>query len=154
MHESKNLINWLKDSAIPFWKNNGIDFEYGGFYEQLNTELKPIILPRRARLVARQIYSFAKGSEIVEEKIFEDILEHGLSFLEKYLFNNSGQVYKSILIEKNQVDLSHDLYDYAFVIFAMSKIYSKKQFKKRALEIASKSLDWIKTFGSIKKLVF
>ena len=81
-------------------------------------------------------------------------MEHGLSFLEKYLFNSSGQVYKSILIEKNQVDLSHDLYDYAFVIFAMSKIYTKKQFKKRALEIASKSLDWIKTFWKHKEIGF
>lgn len=154
MQDDKNLLNWLEDSAIPFWKKYGIDIEFGGFYEQLNTELKPIVQPRRARLVARQIYSFAKACEIVEDNNYEDIVEHGLSFLEKYLINNSGQVYKSILLEKNQVDISHDLYDYAFVIFAMSKIYSKKKFKSKAITIALKSIDWIKTYWRHNEIGF
>ena len=154
MHEKDNLVYWLKDSALPFWKRNGIDIELGGFYEQLNNELKPIIVPRRSRLVARQIYSFTKGYEIVTENSFADIVHNGLSFLEKYLINNSGQIYKSILIEEKKVDFSHDLYDYAFVIFAMSKIYNKKEFENKALNIASKSIDWIKNFWRHNEIGF
>ena len=56
----KNLINWLKDSAIPFGKIMELILNLEVYFE-LNCELEPIIMPRRARLVARQIYSFAKG---------------------------------------------------------------------------------------------
>ncbi|MHA7872320.1 MAG: AGE family epimerase/isomerase, partial [Hyphococcus sp.] len=57
------LRDWFVASALPLWAEKGRDPATGGFYEALAFDGSPITgRARRARVQARQIYTFTKSA--------------------------------------------------------------------------------------------
>ncbi|MBN9000496.1 MAG: AGE family epimerase/isomerase, partial [Rhizobiales bacterium] len=88
--ERSPLIGWLLGSALPYWAEHGVDRRQGGVFERIMPDGTPIEEPRRARLVARQIYCFATGAELGWDGPAADIVAHGLDFLLTRLVRADG----------------------------------------------------------------
>lgn len=116
----RTLFDWLLASALPLWAEKGVDYERGGFYERLDRDLTPCNDPRRARLVARQIYCFAMGAELGWEGPAAKIVAHGLDFLFGHMLHDDGTIISAVSADGVIVTTVYDPYDYAFVMFALA----------------------------------
>ncbi|HTV34119.1 MAG TPA: AGE family epimerase/isomerase [Methylocella sp.] len=114
------LQNWLLQDALPLWADYGVDRKRGGFFERLNKDLTPFEEPRRARLVARQIYCFAMGQAVGFEGVGKGLVDHGLEFLNQRLIRPDGTLVQSVNIDLAVEKTEYDPYDYAFVLLALA----------------------------------
>src|ERR1700723_592759 len=62
--EQDLLLHWLRADAYPLWASQGYDRILGGFQESLSDAGPGAPQPRRARVQARQIYSFARAASL------------------------------------------------------------------------------------------
>ena len=96
----------------------------------------PIEEPRRARLVARQIYCFATGAELGWDGPAADIVAHGLDFLLTRLVAADGRVISAVAADGGPVPERYDPYDYAFVLFALAAAARRPADRARLHEVA------------------
>ena len=118
---SKTLRRWLCEEAAQLWAVHGVDRAQGGFYEKLERDLTPVEEPRRARLVARQIYLFAAAARLGWQGPASELVRHGLRFLNAHLITEDGRVRASCGPNGVIVDDSQHLYDVAFVLFGLAE---------------------------------
>lgn len=113
------LTAWLFDEALPLWSTVGTDPK-GGFFEKLTPDGTPTSDPRRARLVARQIYCFAIAHRLGWDGPALERMEHGLDFLLRHLIGPAGTAYCAVNPDGTLADGRTELYDQAFVLFALA----------------------------------
>lgn len=114
------LLRWLFDAALPFWSTVGVDYEAGGFFERLTPDGRPIDDPRRARLVARQIYVFAMAERLGWSGPARALVRHGLDALFTHHLGPTGLVVPAVDQAGRVVRHEFDLYDHAFVLFGLA----------------------------------
>lgn len=134
----QDLTSWLVESALPFWARHGVDHSQGGFYEKLDFEGRAIEEPRRARLVARQIYCFAIGRELGWNGPAAELVGHGLDFLQSRLIAPDGSVSMSSSADGTVRNSGYDPYDYAFVMFALATAARSLADRTSMLALATK----------------
>lgn len=118
---AEQLRAWLVDDAFPLWAEFGVDRSAtGGFYEVLGDDRSPVASSRRARLVARQIYCFAAADELGWAGPSRELVAHGVAFLREHLIGDNGEVWSALSPDGDRAAAGHDLYDYAFVLFALA----------------------------------
>ena len=117
-----SLQAWMRDEVVPYWWTHGFDREHGGFFELLNADGTPVERARRARLTARQIYSFAVARELGWSGACREAVEHGLTFLLGYLVTEAGEVVSSVDPFGAVQDCGPNLYDDAFVLFSLATV--------------------------------
>ncbi|HAV50930.1 MAG TPA: hypothetical protein DCX75_12890, partial [Brevundimonas sp.] len=81
----QTYLDWMRDQALPLWAARGVDRAHGGFFEKLNTDGTPADLPRRARVLGRQIYVFSRAPGLGWTGPAADIVNHGLTTLPAFL---------------------------------------------------------------------
>ena len=118
---AETMRRWLCEEAAPLWAAHGVDRAQGGFYEKLERDLTPVEEPRRARLVARQIYFFAAAARLGWKGPSADLVRYGLRFLTSYLITEDGRVRASCQADGTIVDDRQHLYDVAFVLFGLAE---------------------------------
>ena len=112
--------HWLVAAALPLWAHRGVDLERGGFFEKVGFDLRPVAEPRRARVVARQIYVFATAQRRGWLDGADALVEHGLSFLLNLLRQQDGSFAAAVEPDGRVVRGEFDLYEHAFVLFALA----------------------------------
>ncbi|CAN5209953.1 AGE family epimerase/isomerase [soil metagenome] len=115
----QTLRTWLFEQSYPFWSTCGADLENGGFVERFSPIGEPIDDPRRARLVARQIYAFAAAERLGWAGPAREMVRHGLDYLMGRMIQGDEIV---PLISPGAADAptGFDLYDQAFVLFGLA----------------------------------
>jgi mannose-6-phosphate isomerase len=128
---SHNVIRSLKASMIehslPLWSGEGWDRTTGGFVERLDREgHADREAPRRVRVQARQIYCFAKAAQMGWYPNGREIALKALDYLLKTAKSPDGQPgFVHILAPNGSVvDPLRDTYDHAFVLLALSTVYT------------------------------
>ena len=58
--EAAALKRWLFDVALPLWWKEGADRVGGGFHEAIGLDGRALARPHRARVIARQAYSYCE----------------------------------------------------------------------------------------------
>jgi mannose-6-phosphate isomerase len=114
------LLRWLFDTALPLWAERGVDVDNGGFFEKLDDAAAPIEIPRRARLVSRQIFVFATAHRMGWNGPCLRIVEHGLEFLLSKMIRPTGMVVPSVFPDGRISRDGFDTYDCAFVLLALA----------------------------------
>lgn len=135
------LKAWFLNTAIPLWSHHGVDSKDGGFFEKLCTDLTPVEEPRRARLVARQIYVFATALELGWNCHGPDLVAHGLEFLLRRLLRDDGTVIPSVRSDGKIARDAYDPYDYAFVLFGLASAAAADANRDFVPELASRIRD-------------
>lgn len=114
------LLDWLRAEALPRWIEAGIDRTGGGFFELLDRHGRAIEAPRRPRVVARQIYVFAAAARHGWCADADRWVDHGLAFLLGRMRGQDGTFPGSVDVHGAVVDARFDLYEQAFVLFALA----------------------------------
>jgi mannose-6-phosphate isomerase len=112
------LKTWLLERAFPIWWNPGADHVEGGFHDRLDAAGRPILGPKRARVAARQVFSYAAAGDLGWSGPWRQAMAQGLEFLERDHRLESG-LYRACIDPATPSD-AVDLYDQAFVLLALS----------------------------------
>jgi mannose/cellobiose epimerase-like protein (N-acyl-D-glucosamine 2-epimerase family) len=118
---AQNMVTWLNEVSVPFWCANGLDIENGGFFEALDLVGRPIDVGfKRTRLTSRQIYAFSHAA-MNGNQAAAIAAEHGYKFLiEAQQGIEKGTWNRLVRPDGSVLDATQDLYDLAFVLFALA----------------------------------
>ena len=113
------FADWMRLRALPVWSTLG-QAANGGFAEVLSLDGRPLTLPRRARVQARQIFVYANAGLNGWEGPWRGIVERGLERLYADYLRPDGLCRTTLTAEGEPLDETAYLYDQAFVLFALS----------------------------------
>ncbi|MGH7020388.1 MAG: AGE family epimerase/isomerase [Brevundimonas sp.] len=111
--------DWLFGQALPLWAKAGIDAD-GRFFEKLDFDGRPITgRPRRTRVQARQVYAFAEAASLGWAE-GEAVARCALDVLIRDYRRDDGLWIRATDDVGAVIDATPDLYDLAFVLFALA----------------------------------
>jgi mannose-1-phosphate guanylyltransferase / mannose-6-phosphate isomerase len=111
------LRRWLFDDALPLWAGAGRNGETGGFEEAIGWDGRPVETPLRARVQARQVYSYATAGALGWTGPWREAVEGGLAFIGCYR-RPDGLYRTKVSREGAPLNDIPYLYDQAFFLFA------------------------------------
>jgi mannose-6-phosphate isomerase len=138
---SSRFFGWLTNDALPLWSTTGVDWEGGGFVEQLTPDGTVVADVRRARLVARQIFAFKSAGDLGWNGPVDRLVEHGLEALLNRHVTEGGEVVPRYIPTEDRGEGAFDLYDQAFVLFGLAHGFAHtgdRKLETRALSILSR----------------
>jgi len=120
LDDAKTKVStWLLDHALPLWAERGVDAN-GRFYEQLDFGARPVTgLRRRTRVQARQIYVFCEAVRLgwdAGRAVAQTALDRMIATCRR----DDGLWVAATDDAGDVLDHTPDLYDLAFVIFALA----------------------------------
>jgi mannose/cellobiose epimerase-like protein (N-acyl-D-glucosamine 2-epimerase family) len=118
------IRRWTFEQALPFWARNGVDRDHGGYVEQLKLDGTDQAADfKRLRVVCRQIYVFSHAALLGYPDSLA-LARHGYEFLTKRAWLGPTRGWARLLDREGRVkDSTPDLYDIAFVLFALGWYY-------------------------------
>ncbi len=124
----KAYVQWMRDTALPRWAQNGFDAKCGRFVERLDSGARPLAVPYRAMVQARQIYVYAHAEALGWHPEGGRLAEAAMSTLLRDYLDTDGTTASfafSIDPETGRV-VSHvrDSYAHAFILFAIAQLYA------------------------------
>ena len=135
--------DWLFGQALPLWAQVGIDAE-GRFFEKLDFDGRPMVgAPRRTRVQARQVYVFAEAAALGWPE-GAAVAQRGLDALIRDYRRDDGLWVRAMDDAGAVIDAAPDLYDLAFVLFALAAAH-RVLHDERALPLALSTLAAIET---------
>lgn len=135
--------DWLFDTLLPFWWERGFDHVNGLFHEQFTPDGTPIDMPRRIMVQARQTYVFATAGRLGWQGPWRDAVRAGLRALIDLGVRSDGGTRHAVHADGSEADGRRNLYDLAFVIFALSEASIALDRDVEALVVAQGLLDWL-----------
>ncbi len=122
----KVLKTLITEHSLPLWSSEGWDPAAGGFVERLDIEGRADrAAPRRVRVQARQIYSFAKAAQMGWYPEGREIAMKGLDYLLEKAKSPDGRPGFVHLLDPDGsvINSARDTYDHAFVLLALATAY-------------------------------
>jgi len=120
------LRTLMTDRALPLWSREGWDSSRGGFVERLDPMgTADQLAPRRVRVQARQIYSYALAAQRGWYPQGREIAMKGLEYLLAKAKSPDGRPGFVHLLDPdgNVLNPLRDTYDHAFVLLALATTY-------------------------------
>lgn len=129
----------LLEDTLPFWLNNCIDKKNGGFIFALNRDGSVLSTDKYIWLHGRFVWLLSTLYKDVEpcEKWIE-AAQHGIDFLEKYGFSESGKMYFSVNRQGRPLRMRRYLFSEAFTVMAyaaFARASKNNNFAKKALAL-------------------
>lgn len=134
------IRHWLAKDVFPLWLERGVDWERGGFVENLGADGYSRKDPRRSMVQCRQVFSFRTGLEMgvaPRDRTLEAIRGGAAALLRDYS-DPTGSFRHTIDVDGRLVKATPELYTQAFVIFGLANAFAllkKSELKIRALEL-------------------
>src|SRR5690606_12407419 len=115
--------DWTFGAALPFWAEHGVDREHDGFLEEIALDGAPTSCSfKRVRVICRQTYAFSHAA-ILGWSEGERLSRLGYEYLiEKARLPDGGWA-RRLSRSGEVIDSRLDLYDIAFVLFALAWRY-------------------------------
>lgn len=133
---------WFTDAALPLWWRQGFDAGARCYHERLELNGEPAPGPRRVRVQARQTAVYAIAGGAGWNGPWRDAVEAGLAVITGPALRPDGAA-RHMLDERGApLDSRRDLYDLAFIIFALA--HAARALQRPALiDAANAHLQWI-----------
>lgn len=133
--------------ALPFWVERGVDRRFGGVVESLTLDASGDAGAgfKRARVACRQIYAFSHGELLGygPAAAAADHAYHGL--IAQFWGGAETGWLRRVSPQGAPIDATPDLYDYAFVLFALGWRYKLRR-DAATLALAHQTLDLIEAW--------
>jgi mannose/cellobiose epimerase-like protein (N-acyl-D-glucosamine 2-epimerase family) len=124
---TRRFFDWLGNDALPLWSDKGVDWEGGGFVEQLTPGGEIVADVRRARVVARQIFAYRSAAELGWRGPTDELVTHGLNALLQSHVSSGFAVIPRYYPAEARGEGDFDLYDHAFVLFGLAHAFGLKK---------------------------
>ena len=115
------LSEWLVTAAYPMWSSHGFDPVHGGFHESLDRDGRPRYEPRRIRVQARQVYSFARAPSMGWTGDAAKLVRAGWSYIRAHYRRPDGLYRTLVDPDGTALDDRALLYDQTFVLLALAE---------------------------------
>lgn len=133
----------LLEDVIPFWIQNSLDNEFGGYFTCLDQSGNVYDTDKFVWLQARQVWTFSKFfQEIEPQKEWLDIAASGAEFLARNVFDPHGDCYFSLDREGKPLIQAYNIFSDCFVALAFYQ-FGKTARDEHYLALAER------TFGRI-----
>jgi mannose/cellobiose epimerase-like protein (N-acyl-D-glucosamine 2-epimerase family) len=116
--EAAALKRWLFDVALPLWWEYGADHMQGGFHEAISLHGKPLPRPHRARVIARQAFSYCEAGRLGWPGPWREAQRHALDYFREHFIAADATVVSVVDLGGEVSDPSFDLYNQAFALLA------------------------------------
>ncbi len=139
------LKQWMVGTALPFWSEAGFDRVGERFRERLDWSGRPLDVPHRAMLQARQIFAFSHAARLGWFAEGGDLAEMAMRSLLRDFCVRSGSTASFVFsIEQNGAVSStiRDAYAHAFVLFATAHLY-RLNGDRRLLDLADQVIAYM-----------
>ena len=131
----------LYDSVLPFWLNNSIDKEYGGYFTCLDREGKVFDTDKFMWLQGREVWMFSMLYNNVEKRQeWLDAAIHGAEFMKKYGHDGNLDWYFSVTREGQPIVDPYNIFSYTFATMAFGQLALATGSKEYA-DIAKKTFE-------------
>lgn len=121
---SRLYLNNLEGSVLPFWLNNSIDTECGGFFTCLTREGKVFDTDKFIWLQARQVWTFSMLYNQLEKKQeWLDCAIHGAEFLKKHGRDSDGNWYFSLNREGKPLVQPYNIFSDCFATMGFAQLF-------------------------------
>ena len=90
--EAERLRLWLLNEAFPLWWEVGADHSGGGWYERIDFDGSPVVLPKRSRVAARQVFCYCEAGRLGWQGPWRQAATHALSSLRDHFNRSDGTV--------------------------------------------------------------
>ena len=115
--------HWLFEAALPLWLEHGADHHHGGWFDKLGQDGSALPGPKRVRVQARQVFVFAEAGRLGWTGDWESGVRLGLDFMLAHYRRDDGFFRASVDARGVVMSDTVDIYDQAFVIFALAAAY-------------------------------
>ncbi len=115
---AEKLRQWLFQAALPLWWRVGADHVLGGYHEAIDFHGRPVILPRRSRVAARQAFCYREAGRLGWNGPWRQAGRHALDFLHHRFVQHDGTVISAVDQDGGVLDGTLDLYNQAFALLA------------------------------------
>lgn len=112
--------DWLFNAALPLWWDVGFDRQSQCFVEALSPEGRPLPIVRRVRVQARQTFVYVAAGRLGWTGPWREAASAGADVLIKHALREDGGTTHLLGLDGRPHDSRRDLYDAAFVIFALA----------------------------------
>jgi mannose-6-phosphate isomerase len=116
--------SWLFDTALPLWLDRGADHRLGGWFDKLAQDGSPLPGNKRLRVQARQTFVCAEAGRLGWAGPWEAGVRLGIDFMLAHFRRDDGLFRTTVDAAGAPVSDAVDLYDQAFVIFALAAAYT------------------------------
>ena len=118
--EAAALNRWLFDAALPLWWQQGADRVRGGFHEAISLDGRPLPLPHRARVIARQAFSYCEAGRLGWHGPWREAQRHALDYLRNHFIATDTTTVSVVDLDGKVGDPTFDLYNQAFALLAFA----------------------------------
>ena len=134
---------WLFDAALPLWAERGFDAAADCFHERIDQDGAPAsALPRRIRVQARQTAVFARAGRLGWEGPWREIADTGAQILGIRALRPGGGTRHLLGPDGAPADERADLYDLAFVVYALAEAAHALGDRADLIEAAEALVAW------------
>lgn len=114
----------LLEQVIPFWENNSIDKQYGGYFTCLDRKGNVYDTDKFMWLQGRQVWMFAMLYNQVERKQeWLDIALSGAEFMQRHGIDKDGNWYFSLTREGAPLVQPYNIFSDCFAAMAFGELY-------------------------------
>jgi mannose-6-phosphate isomerase len=117
-----DLLAWLMNDALPIWWTVGADQAGGGFHEAIDLEGRPAPADRRARVQARQVFSYAVGGQLGWTGPWRTAVRHGLDYFLTRYRRADGLFWNAVTTDGAPIETPPHLYEQAFALLALATL--------------------------------
>lgn len=127
----------LLEDILPFWINNTIDNENGGFYGKIHNDLfVEKTAPKGGVLNARILWTFSAAYRLYGRLEYLNTAQRAYAYLREFFIDNEfGGIYWSIEYDGKPIDTRKQVYAQAFAIYGLSEYY-RASGEESALELS------------------
>lgn len=138
---SEQYKHELLDRVMPFWMENSIDTECGGYFTCLERDGKVYDTDKFIWLQGREVWMLATLYNKVEQKQeWLDAAIQGAEFLKKHGHDGNYNWYFSLDRQGNPLVEPYNIFSYTFAVIAFGQLYLATHNKEYA-EIAKRTFD-------------
>ena len=138
-----DLSTWLTNHLVPIWAERSIELNQPGYVEYFNVDGSvPTRLGKTTLVTARLIYTFSHAHVLQPSEVTLRAAQHGLSFLLDRCRSSNGTFRHSVQPDGTAIDERSDLYDLAFVLFALGW-YFRATRERHVLDVADELMSFI-----------
>ena len=128
----RELNSELSGNILPYWINNMVDHNNGGFYGQIDGDDS---LHRNANkgiiLNTRILWTFSAAYLFEPKKVYKDMADRAYHYIIKYFLDEKeGGMFWLLDSQGNPIELKKQVYAQAFVIYSLSEYYKISQNKE------------------------